>query len=99
MDAAPRVQQVRSGFAPEHAGTIADLDEPERERFRDRRRGKLARDHSLEQLPAGHFGNVGQCRDPIIERWCRGHAYFLVDTNDVDAYKYGQATASPQEDA
>ena len=53
-----RVEQMRPGVGLEHGIAVADFDEPETERLRDRRRRNCAVDQGLHDLPAGHAGNL-----------------------------------------
>ena len=62
------VEQMRPRIGLEHGSAVANLDEPEAECLRDRRRRNCAVDQGLHYLPAGHAGNLLGLCDAVGER-------------------------------
>ena len=57
VDCAHRIEQLQARVALEGGETVADLDEPERQRLRNRRLRQAAIDDGLQHFLAAHTGN------------------------------------------
>jgi len=64
---------MRPGLALEDREAVADLDQPEGQRLRNRRRRNLAVDHRLHELPAGHSGRGFRLAGVRTVGDCHGH--------------------------
>src|SRR5688500_5810386 len=95
MHAARGIEEVRAGIALEHREALADLDDPEAHRLRDRRLRHRAVDDGLEALAAAQARVVsGRCH-AVAHGF--GHGAFHVDAIIVYTSNEG-AKPPPRED-
>src|ERR1700728_3111173 len=72
------IEQMGSGFTFECRVAVADLDDPEAQRLRDRGWRKPAIDQGLHDFEAGHCGNVRFGSVDAVGHWGGHDLIFLV---------------------